>query len=45
MELSRESLDALLERHQSTGESLGLCLVALGWPDEGDPFPPFCQLL
>lgn len=32
--LSDEDLRRALERRQRTGESLGRCLVAMGWPDE-----------
>ncbi len=34
MALSKNQIDSLLERQSRTGESLGRCLVALGWPDE-----------
>ena len=32
--LSRDQLDRAVEQHRRTGESLGRCLVALGWPDD-----------
>lgn len=32
--LSEDALHKALERYRRTGESLGNCLVALGWPDE-----------
>jgi len=32
--LSEDVLHQALERHQRTGEGLGKCLVAIGWPDE-----------
>ena len=32
--LSEEQLDQVLERHRSTRQGLGRCLVELGWPDE-----------
>ena len=32
--LSQREVSQVLERHRSSGESLGRCLVALGWPNE-----------
>ncbi len=33
-DLSKKTLHEALGRYRSTGESLGKCLMALGWPDE-----------
>jgi type II secretory ATPase GspE/PulE/Tfp pilus assembly ATPase PilB-like protein len=33
-ELEESEIHQALKRHRETGESLGRCLVAMGWPDE-----------
>ena len=43
--LSKGQLDQALERYRRTGESIGRCLVALGWRNEADGLKALAETL
>ena len=43
--LSDEDLDRLLERHEASGENLGRCLLAMGWPTEEEGLKALARAL
>jgi hypothetical protein len=43
--LSEDTLNQVLERFRSKGESLGACLAAFGWDDEAEGLRAFAKTL